>query len=78
MKSKLPACFFISLALFERDDFVCSKAKRVVFLVGRSGEDDNMGPEGMGEFHSHVAQSAETDDANFLALRRHPNGACGE
>src|SRR5689334_10187865 len=32
------------------------------------GEDDNVGSERTSQLHTHVAQSAESYDANFLAL----------
>ena len=50
------------------DDLVGSEAKRVFLLVGRSREDNNVGAERMGKLHAHVAESAESDHANFLAL----------
>ena len=50
------------------DDFVGAEAERVFLLVGRGGEDDDVGSERMGELHAHVAQPAETDHADFLAL----------
>ena len=68
MKSKLPACFCISSALLRDDDFVGAEPQRVVLLVGRSGEDHDVRAERVGKLHAHVAQSAETDHANFLAL----------
>ncbi len=50
------------------DDFVGTEAERVFLLVGRGGEDDDVGSERMSELHAHVAQSAETDHADLLAL----------
>ena len=50
------------------DDFVGAEAERVFLLAGRSGEDDDVGSERVGKLHAHVAQSAETDDADLLAL----------
>ena len=50
------------------DDFVGPEAERVFLLVGRGGEDDNVGSERMGKLHAHVTQSAETDHANLLTL----------
>jgi hypothetical protein len=49
------------------DDFVGAQTERVFFLVGRSGEDNDVGSELMSKLHAHVAQTAETDDANFFA-----------
>ena len=50
------------------DDLVGAEAERVLLLVGRGGEDDDVGSERMGELHAHVAEPAETDDADLLAL----------
>ena len=68
MKSKLPACFCISFGVAGDDDLVGAEAERVLRLVGRGGEDDDVGPERMGELHAHVAQPAEADHADLLAL----------
>jgi len=37
------------------DDFVGAEAERVFLLVGRGGEDDDVGSERMSELHAHVA-----------------------
>ena len=50
------------------DDFVGAEAEGVLLLAGRGGEDHDVGAECMGELHAHVAQSAEADDADLLAL----------
>ena len=50
------------------DDLVGAEAERVLLLAGRGGEDDDVGAERVGELHAHVAQPAETDDADLLAL----------
>ncbi len=50
------------------DDFVGTEAEGVSLLAGRGGEDDDVGSERMSKLHAQVAQSAETDHANFLAL----------
>src|ERR1035437_8524099 len=50
------------------DDFVGAEAERVFLLTGRGGEDHDVGSERMSKLHAHVAQAAETDHANFLAL----------
>ena len=68
MKSKLPACFCISSALRRDDDLVRAEAERVVLLVRRGGEDDDVGSERVRKLHAHVAQPAETDHADLLAL----------
>src|SRR6266496_558488 len=50
------------------NDFVGAEAERVFFLPGRMGQDDDVRSERMSKFYRHVAESAETDHANFLAL----------
>ena len=57
------------------DDLVRAEAQRVLLLAGRGGEDDDVGAERAGELHAHVAQPAEADDADLLALGRRPSGA---
>src|SRR5262249_28739837 len=54
------------------DYLVGAKAERVLSLLGRCGENDDMGPERMGELHGHVAEPAETDDADLLSLGHVP------
>ena len=49
-----------------------AEAKRVLRLAGRSGEDDDVSSERMSKLHRHMAQSAETDHANILALGNAP------
>jgi hypothetical protein len=66
MKSKLPACFFISLLLLETTTSSAPRRARLP-SYGGSGEEDHMGSERMSKLHPHVAQSAETDHANLLA-----------
>ena len=50
------------------DDFIGAEAERVFLLAGRGGEDNDVRSERMSKLHAHVAQSAETDHADFLAL----------
>src|ERR1017187_10299086 len=50
------------------DNFIGAEPERVFLLTGRGGEDHDMGSERMSKLHAHVAQAAETDHANFLAL----------
>ena len=54
------------------DDLVGAEAKRVPLLVRRGREDDGVRPERVRELHSHVAQPAEANDADPLALRNTP------
>ncbi len=58
--------------ILRNDDFVCAEADRVVFLLRTSREDNDVSSKCMGKFHAHVSESAETDDADFLALRDAP------
>ena len=57
------------------DDLVGAEAQRVVLLAGRGGEDDDVRAERVRELDAHVAESAEADDADLLALGRRPSGA---
>ena len=50
------------------DDLVRAEPQRVLLLARRSGEDDGVRAERVGELHAHVAQPAEADDADLLAL----------
>ena len=50
------------------DDLVGAEPERVLLLARRRGEDDDVGAERVGELHAHVAQPAEADDADLLAL----------
>ena len=68
MKSKLPACFCHLVGVAGDDDFVGAEAEGVFLLAGRGGEDDGVGAESVRELDAHVAQSAEADDADLLAL----------
>ena len=54
------------------DDFVSAEAKRVLLLVRRSGEHDNVGSERVAELHRHVAKPTETNHTDFLALAHTP------
>src|ERR1022692_4087079 len=49
-------------------DLVGAQAERVFLLVGRGREDDDMGTERMSELHAHVAQSTQTNHADFLTF----------
>ena len=46
------------VGVFGDDDFVGSEAEGIVFFVGRGGEEDGVGSEGVGEFDAHMAESA--------------------
>src|SRR6266705_591449 len=54
------------------DDFVGAEAERVLLLVRRGSKDDDVRSERMSKFYSHVAQSAQTNHANFLAFSDGP------
>src|SRR5207248_3664096 len=63
----------IHLVRVARDnDFVGAEAERVFLLVRRGSKDDDVRSERMSKFYSHVAESAETDHANFLAFSDAP------
>ena len=57
------------------DDLVGAEAERVVLFAGGSGEDDDVGSEGVRELDAHVAETAEANDADFLALGDAPVAA---
>src|SRR5205809_6922913 len=52
--------------------FIGAKAKRVVFLVRRGGEDNDVGSERVSKFYRHVTEPAETNHADFLAFADAP------
>src|ERR1035438_4627455 len=54
------------------DNLIGAEAKSVVLFGGRRGEDDRVGTEGVRELDAHVAEAAEADDANLLALGHAP------
>src|SRR5437762_14162021 len=54
------------------NDFVGAEAERVLLFMRRGSEDDDVRSERMSKFYRHVAQSAETDHANFLAFSDAP------
>jgi hypothetical protein len=60
------------VGIFRDDDFVGAEAESIIFFVGRGGEEDGVGSESVSEFDAHVAESAESDDADFFALRDSP------
>ncbi len=51
------------------DDLVGSEPERVVLLLGRGREHDHVSAERPAELHTHVAEAAEADHADILALR---------
>ena len=54
------------------DNFVGAEAERIVLLARRRGEDDDVRSERVCELDAHVAQPAEADDADLLALGHAP------
>ena len=72
MKSKLPGVLLHLVGVAGDDDLVGAEPQRVLLLVRRSGEDHDVGAERVGELHAHVAQPAEADDADLLALADAP------
>ena len=53
--------------VFRDDDFMRAELLGVGGFSGRSGEEHDVRAECAGEFHSHVAEVAEANDADFLA-----------
>jgi predicted permease len=51
-----------------RRHFVRAQPQRVFLLAGRGREDDDVSSQRVSELHAHVAQSAETHHADFLAF----------
>ena len=75
MKSKR-AGMLLHLRLVRGDDhFVGAELDRVVLLFERRGELHGVRAEGVGELEAHMAESAETDDADLLPRRRPSSGA---
>ena len=68
MKSKLTRVLLHLVGVAGDDDLVGTQPQRILHLARRRGEDDHVGTEGAGQLHAHVAQPAETDDADLLAL----------
>src|SRR5207249_5065475 len=54
------------------NDFVGAEAQCVLLLVRRGGEDNDVGSKRVSKFYRHVAEPAETNDADFLALANAP------
>src|SRR5258708_32810398 len=50
------------------DDLIGSEAESVFLFVGRGGKENDVGSERVRELYAHVAESAEPDDADLLAL----------
>ena len=72
MKSKL-AEMFLHLDFVLRDHhFVGAQPQSVFRFVRRRRKQHDVGAEGMGEFDPHVAEAAETHDANFLTFLHLP------
>src|SRR4029077_11138803 len=53
-------------------DFIRTQAKRIILLVRRSGEDDDVRSERMSKFYRHMAETSQTDHSYFLAVRDIP------
>src|SRR5580658_9354408 len=54
--------------IFRNHDFVCAEANGVGRFIWRRGEEHHMGTKGVGKLHSHMSQSAETDNSNLLSF----------
>ena len=50
------------------DHLVSAEAKRVFFLVRRSGKDYDMGSKRMSKLYRHMTQTSETYHTNLLAF----------
>ena len=50
------------------DDLIRAQPEGILDFVRRVGEDHDMRTHCLGEFHAHVSKSAESHDADFLAL----------
>jgi hypothetical protein len=61
-------CFFISFRIPGIDDLIRAEPQGILNFVRRVGEDHDMRAHCLGEFHAHVPKSAESHDADFLAL----------
>ena len=68
MKSKLPACFFISSALRETTTSSAPRRSASSVLLGEVVKTTTCAPNASRELHAHVAQPAEPDHADLLAL----------
>ena len=67
------ACVLFHLVGIPRDDdFIGAEAQRVFLLVRRRGEHNDVSAERMRKLYAHVAQPAETDDADLLPLADAP------
>ncbi len=78
MKSKLPACFSISSAFRETTTSSAPSRSASSFLFGEVVKTTVCAPERVGELHAHVAEPAEADDADLLALGRRFQWRSGE
>ena len=54
------------------NDFIRTQAKRIILLVRRSGEDDDVRSERMSKFYRHMAETTQTDHSYFLTFRDIP------
>ena len=72
MKSKLPACFSISSASRETTTSSAPRRRASSVLSGDVVKTTTCGAERVGELDAHVAQPAEADDADLLALADAP------
>ena len=70
-----PACFCISSASRETTTSSAPRRRASSVLSGEVVKTTTWAPEGAGELDAHVAEAAEADDADLLALRRPPSDA---
>src|SRR6476660_8655072 len=56
------------ISISRNDHFVCAEAKRIFFLVRRSGKDYDMGTKRMSKLYCHITAPAETNHTDLLAF----------
>src|SRR4029077_18889310 len=61
---------FVSIA--RNDDFIGTEPERVVLLVRRRGEDNDVSSERTTKHHGHVTKSPESDHADLLPFADTP------
>src|SRR5262249_43133593 len=69
---KTPRVFLHFFGVAGNNGFVGAEAERVLFLMRRGSEDNDVGSERVSKFYSHVAKTAQTNHADFLAFADAP------
>ena len=81
MKSKLPACFFISSAFRETTTSSAPSRSASSFLLGDVVKTADVSSERTAKLHRHVTESSESHHANLLAFASAPvahRRVCGD